>query len=71
MHGRTPRGAPREFGHQFLSICGWPRMAADQPQEERFAGFRAFSRVCCLYLFQADSRRIRLELIGNDNARNV
>jgi hypothetical protein len=60
MHGRTPRGAPREFGHQFLSICGWPRMAADQPQEERFAGFRAFSRVCSLDLFQPDSARIGL-----------
>jgi hypothetical protein len=43
-------------------------MAADQPQKA-FAGFRAFSRVCSLDLFQADSRPIRLERIGNDNAQ--
>jgi hypothetical protein len=43
-------------------------MAADQPQEN----IRGFSRVlasCFLDLFQADSRRIQLEVIGNDNAQ--
>jgi hypothetical protein len=44
------------------------RMAADQPQEN----IRGFSRVlasCFLDLFPADSRRIRLELLENDNAQ--
>jgi len=44
------------------------RITADQPQKA-FAGFRAFSRVCSPELFPADSRRIRMELLGDDNAQ--